>query len=142
MPRVERSIDVAAPVSCVQNVICDFERYPEFVPFMERAEVVGIDGEKRRVRFTLNLVARLSYTLELEPRDGSGLAWTLVEGPFVRNDGAWHLDALEGGGTCATYGVDVELKRFLPGFVERRLVEESLPAMLRAFRDRAEAAAR
>ena len=65
-----------------------------------------------------------------------------VEGPFVRNDGAWHLAAREGGGTRATYSVDVELKRFLPGFLERRLIEESLPAMLKAFRDRAEALAR
>ena len=142
MPRVERSIDVAAPVACVQSVILDFERYPEFVPFMERAEVITADGERCRVRFTLNLVARISYTLELEPRDGGGLAWTLVEGPFVRNDGAWHLAAREGGGTRATYSVDVELKRFLPGFLERRLIEESLPAMLKAFRDRAEALAR
>jgi ribosome-associated toxin RatA of RatAB toxin-antitoxin module len=139
MPRVERSIDVAAPVSRVQEVILDFERYPEFVPFMEHAEVIGIDGERRRVRFTLNLVARIRYTLELEPRDGAGLVWTLVEGPFVRNDGAWHLAELEDGGTRATYGLDVELKRFLPGFVERRLIEESLPALLEAFRDRAEA---
>ena len=138
MPRVERSIEVAAPLSRVLEVILDFERYPEFVPFMERAEVLSVDGERRRVRFTLNLVARISYTLDLMPRNGSGLEWTLVDGPFVRNDGSWHLEDLNQGRTRATYTADVELKGFLPGFVERRLVAESLPATLRAFRDRAQ----
>ncbi|HEY5679097.1 MAG TPA: SRPBCC family protein [Pseudomonadales bacterium] len=138
MPRVERSIEIAAPVSRVQQVIVDFERYPEFVPFMERAELLGIEGERRRVRFTLNLVARISYTLDLVPGTDSGLTWTLVDGPFVRNNGSWRLKATNDDGTLATYTADVELKGFLPGFLERRLVAESLPATLRAFRDRAE----
>jgi ribosome-associated toxin RatA of RatAB toxin-antitoxin module len=138
MPRVERSIEMAAPVSRVQQVIVDFERYPEFVPFMERAELLSIEGERRRVRFTLNLVARISYILDLVPGTDSGLTWTLVDGPFVRNNGSWRLEGLNDGGTLATYAADVELKGFLPGFLERRLVAESLPATLRAFRDRAE----
>jgi ribosome-associated toxin RatA of RatAB toxin-antitoxin module len=138
MPRVERSIEIAAPVSRVQQIIVDFERYPEFVPFMERAELLGIEGERRRVRFTLNLVARISYTLDLVPGTDSGLTWTLVDGPFVRNNGSWRLKATNDDGTLATYTADVELKGFLPGFLERRLVAESLPATLRAFRDRAE----
>ncbi len=141
MPRVQRSIEVAAPVSRVQQVILDFERYPEFVPFMERAEVLSIEGERRRVRFTLNLVARISYTLDLVPGADVGLEWTLVDGPFVRNDGSWRLEGTSDGGTLATYTADVELKGFLPGFVERRLVAESLPATLHAFRDRAQSSA-
>ena len=72
------------------------------------------------------------------PGTDSGLTWTLVDGPFVRNNGSWRLKATNDDGTLATYTADVELKGFLPGFLERRLVAESLPATLRAFRDRAE----
>ena len=139
MPRVERSIDIKASPAQVLNVITDFEHYPKFVPNMQGAEILEIAGPRQRVRFTLNLIKRIRYTLDLTTIDDTGLDWTLVDGPFKHNDGQWRLDDLGDGTTRASYSIDAELKGFLPRVIEKQLVAQSLPATLGAFRDEAEA---
>jgi len=136
--RAERTIEIRAPTARVLEVITDFERYPGFVPFMERTEVLAASDGQWRVRFTLNLIRRIRYVLDLTRTDESGLTWTLVDGPFRRNDGGWRLEPLGVDRTRATYCIDVSISGWLPAAVERRLVAESLPATLDAFRAEAE----
>lgn len=138
MAGAERTIDIRAPSARVLEVITDFARYPEFVPFMEKTEVLAASDGRWRVRFTLNLIRRVRYVLDLTRIDDSGLTWTLVDGPFRRNDGGWRLEALGSDRTRATYFIDVSISGWLPAMVERRLVAESLPATLDAFRTEAE----
>ena len=138
MTRIERSIEIAAPVSVVQEVIWDFASYPEFVPHMERAQILQTNEDEKRVRFTVNILRRLSYTLDLRSTSGKGLVWSLVEGPFQRNEGGWTLQPLGPDRTRATYHIDVSLNAFTPRFIEDRLITQSLPENLKAFRDEAQ----
>ncbi|MCP4867549.1 MAG: SRPBCC family protein [Proteobacteria bacterium] len=131
-------------IDCTQSdfysVITDYEKYPEFLPDMEEVRVVSRDGHAVDAHFTLNLVKELKYVLRLvETEAQNGLEWTLVEGPFKRNNGTWTLTDAEGGKTHASYSIEVSVDVFLPGTLVNRLVGQTLPATLKAFKERAEA---
>lgn len=121
------------------SVITDYEKYPEFLEDMSEVRVVSRDGDTVDVHFTLNLVKELKYVLRLvESPTRDGLDWTLVEGPFKRNSGTWTLTDAEGGKTHAGYTIEVSVGVFLPGTLVNRLVGQTLPATLKAFKERAE----
>jgi ribosome-associated toxin RatA of RatAB toxin-antitoxin module len=141
MTRLEHSIDIDAPIAVVQAVITDFASYPRFVPHVESTEILHTDPAdplRQQVRFTINLLKRIRYTLDLRSNRDGGLEWSLVEGPFARNDGGWRLQALTAERTRATYSIDLKLTAMLPRFIETRLVAQSLPETLQAFREEAE----
>ncbi len=138
MTKIERSIEIAAPVHVVQEVIWGFASYPEFVPHMEQTQILRASEDEQRVRFTVNILKRLSYILDLKSTGGRGLVWSLVEGPFQRNEGGWALQPLGPNRTRATYHIDVSLTAFTPRFIEDRLIAKSLPESLKAFRDEAQ----
>jgi ribosome-associated toxin RatA of RatAB toxin-antitoxin module len=119
-------------------VIVDYEKYPEFLPEMERAEVVARDGDAVDVEFSLHLIKRLTYTLRLVGEPKVAVSWSLVDGMFQKNDGGWVLEALADGRTRATYRVDVAVGVFVPGAITKRLIGSTLPTTLAAFKARAE----
>jgi coenzyme Q-binding protein COQ10 len=138
MPGAQQSIHVAVDPETFFGVITDYEAYPEVLPDMEFAEIVARDGGVTTARFTINLIKRVSYTLRLVERPHEGLSWSLVEGPFKVNSGSWSLERLDDGSTLAHYAVEVKVGVFVPGSITNRLVGKTLPALLEAFKQRAE----
>ena len=106
----------------------------------ERAEILSINGNTVEVRFTLNLIKRVQYTLKLTGTPNTALDWTLVESSIMKsNIGGWKLKDLGDGRTEATYSVDVvPSTRLIPRRVISMLTEQSLPATLGAFKKRIE----
>jgi ribosome-associated toxin RatA of RatAB toxin-antitoxin module len=122
------------------SVVTDYESYPLFLSDMEEVRVVGRQGHAVDVSFTLNLVKQLRYVLRLiEAPETYGLNWSLVEGPFKLNSGSWSLTEAAGGRTHASYSIEVTVDVFLPGTLVNRLVGQTMPATLNAFKERAEA---
>lgn len=135
-----RSIEVDVPPARLMAVITDFARYPEFLPEMERATILRREPGRWVVAFTLRVIRRIEYTLQLDQRDELHLDWSLVEGAFKANTGGWTLEPLdEGRRTRASYRIDLDVGMFIPGSVKKTLIESNLPATLQAFKARAEA---
>lgn len=146
MAQARREIDIAVSPSRLMSVICDFEAYPLFLPWMRRAEVVshergpGPDQESWEVRFQLELIRPLVYTLRLERQGAERLSWSLVEGVLRTNDGAWTLSPLDGGlRTRATYEIDLQVGSFVPGNILEGLRQRELGELLERVRAEAEA---
>ncbi len=137
MSEAERSIEVDAPLETVFGVITDYEAYPEFLPELHSVTVLEREPGRARVRFVLHVVKTVRYTLELTESAPFSVRWTLVEGDLRQNAGSWTLER-HGAGTRASYSVRVEVGVFVPGAIVSRLVGETLPATLQAFRVRAE----
>ena len=139
MAGARQTVDIDVSPEAFFEVIRDYENYPLFLSDMERVRVVSRDGPVADVEFTLNVIKRITYTLRLtdEPPD-KGLRWTLVKGIFKTNSGGWTLTERPGGGTRATYDVEVSVGGFVPKAIVNRLVGKTLPATLRAFKERAE----
>lgn len=139
MPAASRSIDVDVPPAALMAVITDFARYPRFLADMEEATVLRAEGGAWDVRFAVRIVRRIEYTLRLVRHDDTRLTWSLVEGAFKANNGAWDLAPLDGGArTRATYTLDIDLGMFVPGSMLKTLLEHNLPATLEAFKREAE----
>jgi ribosome-associated toxin RatA of RatAB toxin-antitoxin module len=133
------TVDISVPPERVYALITDFERYPGFVPNQSNATVLSSGDDRWRVRFELTVARKLNYVLDLTGVPNESLTWTLVEGDMMRtNEGGWKLEALEDGGTRASYWIEVALKGFVPRSVSRLMVERTLPANMQAFKLEAE----
>lgn len=151
MSRARREIEIAAPPSAVWEVICDFAAYPTFLPWLRQVEILrherpgpGQPAEAWEVRFQLELIRPLQYTLRLERAPSADeavqtLRWSLVEGAFRTNDGAWIVAPLQDGArTLATYEIDLQPGSWVPTHVLRSLEGRDLPALLARFQVEAE----
>ena len=141
MAAAEQSIVIDVPRDAFMAVIADYARYPEFLRDMKETTIVRREAHVADVAFTLHLVKRIEYTLRLVEDPPHGLTWTQVDGAFKRNEGGWILEDLDGARTHATYRIDVAVGVFVPGSIVNRLVGQTLPDTLRAFKLRAEALA-
>jgi coenzyme Q-binding protein COQ10 len=139
MPRVEHSVVIEAPIAEVYSIITDYERYPEFLPDMKEVRIIDRHDGVALVRFELELVMRLSYTLRLVEDPPGKVGWTLEEAKMMEeNIGGWTL-VEDGPRTRATYALDVKLKGLIPRSVSNRLMGTTLPQTLDRFKRRAEA---
>lgn len=140
MALVTRTVEIDVPPARVMTVLCDYAAYPRFLPDMEEATVLRAEESRWTVRFAVRIIRRLEYTLLLTREGDRRLAWSLVEGVFRANSGAWELEPLDGGTrTRATYALDLDIGMFVPGSVRKTLLEQNLPDTLAAFKARAEA---
>tara|TARA_Y100001968_G_scaffold325344_1_gene366408 strand:- start:348 stop:818 length:471 start_codon:yes stop_codon:yes gene_type:complete len=137
----QQSIEVGVSAERFFEVVTDYERYPEFLSDVESADVVSRGDGAAEVRFSLNLVKRLYYTLRLEEESPRRVVWSLADGPFKRNDGSWLIEELGPDRVRATYSIDVAVGVFVPGAIVNRLVGKTLPTTLENFRVRAESLA-
>lgn len=139
MPKVEREIVIDAPMDTVFDVITDYERYPEFLPETQDVQLVSRDNSGAVVRFELDLVMRVAYTLRLVEQRPERVSWTLEEAKVMaENNGGWRLEAAGEGRTKATYGLEVKLRGLIPKSVSTRLMGTTLPQTLERFKARAE----
>jgi ribosome-associated toxin RatA of RatAB toxin-antitoxin module len=148
MAATSLEVRIAAPIARVWDVIVDYARYPEFVPGVVACRVVAEAAGVRQVEYEADLgIRRTRYTLahtEARPRR---VAWTLVRGDLLsRSDGAWDLRE-DAGGTIARYTAEIQVERppLVPRFVVDKVVEEltrvQVPAIVHAFKGRAEGTA-
>jgi ribosome-associated toxin RatA of RatAB toxin-antitoxin module len=126
----------------VWAVLTDFERWPEFMPLVNKTEVARREGANK-------LWVAQSYSVmwypmhhptvyELDPDDGV-LRWHLdLDQPhdIASSEGSWQLVAVEDGrATVVRYQSHISAGRAVPAFLERRLRERSLVQMMSALRD-------
>jgi ribosome-associated toxin RatA of RatAB toxin-antitoxin module len=139
MAKTERSVVIRASPEKVFEVISDFEKYPEFLPEVKKVKIESAQGDVKEVTYTIVTPSKLiSYTLRHTPKPPHELSWTMVRGEVMKgNDGAWVLKPVAEG-TEATYKIDLRLGALVPSMVERKLAEQSLPALLANFKKRIE----
>ena len=140
MATAGHEIEVDVSPAAFMAVLVDFAQYPNFLPWMKSAEVLRREGsDVWEVRFGIEVIRHLDYTLRLERADHVSLRWSLVEGVFRTNDGTWTLAPIdEGRRTRARYEIDLQVGSFVPGNVLRSLVGRDLPDLLSRFRAEAE----
>ena len=140
MPRAQHTIVIDAPIAHVFAIITDYERYPEFLPDMKEVRVLSRQDGVVVVRFDLELIMRVSYTLRLQEDPPAKISWTLEQAKMIaENVGGWDLTSLGESSTRATYALEVKLRGLIPKSVSTRLLGTTLPETLERFRDRCHA---
>ena len=138
--QVSRSIDVKVPTDILMAVLCDFERYPEFVSNVLNAKLQERFDNRWRVWFEVILFRRnLQYALDLSKSDEFHLTWKLVQGDWMsKNTGSWSLTPIDERTTRAVYSIQVTIEGILPHAVSSLLIDASVPRLLRDFKRHAE----
>ena len=143
MARESRIIEIQASPEIVFRVVKDVQAYPKFLGHLGMTDCT-IDQDQGRTCIVTNhlkkLGASFSFTLKYEIDEAAKkLTWSLVKAPFMsKNDGSWELKDLGNGRTRATYTVEVKFGFLVPQAIVSVLVSSDLPALLEAFKKRAE----
>lgn len=121
------------------EVITDYEAYPDFVEGLESIEVTKKEGKNTWAEYVVSMFGKkVRYTLKHTESPKKGLKWTMTEGEFFKsNDGGWDLEAEGDDQVKATYTVEVGFPLLVPKSIVNGLTSTQLPAMMKAFEERA-----
>jgi uncharacterized membrane protein len=143
------TIEIAAPVERVFEVLLDLDAYPGWARDLKGVTVDARDdqGRSREVTFRAAAMGRsTSYTLRYSYEDEPHrMSWELVRGDITRRiEGSYLLEPVPGNPdrTNVTYDLVVDLIVPLPGFVKRRAEAKIIHNALRELRAHVEPANR
>jgi ribosome-associated toxin RatA of RatAB toxin-antitoxin module len=131
---------IARSPAQVWAVLTDFERWPAFMPLVEKTQVARRDGSRMWVaqQFSVMFVSMGHTTIyELDAGDGR-LTWQLDEAvphDIASSQGSWQLvPVADGHETLVRYVAQMRAGRAVPEFVEGWLRERSLEKLLTSLR--------
>jgi ribosome-associated toxin RatA of RatAB toxin-antitoxin module len=109
MKTVHKSVLIWYSAEEMFALVTDVARYPEFLPWCDRAEIVSRDehGMKAEIGIAFGGI-RQTFTTRNEHVPGREVRMKLVNGPFSRLDGQWKFIPL-GGGDQRACKVELEL---------------------------------
>lgn len=93
MPKIQRSILVNYTAEQMYNLVNDFERYSEFLPWCSQATKRSVSDKQVEgtIHFSHGMIQKSFTTLNsLEPNQS--IYMQLVEGPFKHFQGAWRFN--------------------------------------------------
>ena len=121
-------------------VLKDYESYSDFMDGVSKVTVESRDGNTVKAKYDLNVIKTFSYVLSLEESD-NGVSWSFDNGDiFSINNGSWELKDNGDGTTEVTYNIEVEIKVKMmgTGMITKKLVNTSLPSMMKSVEKRAQ----
>jgi ribosome-associated toxin RatA of RatAB toxin-antitoxin module len=109
MKTVHKSVLIWYSADEMFALVTDVARYPEFLPWCDRAAVVSQDehGMKAEIGISFGGI-RQTFTTRNDHVPGREVRMKLVNGPFSRLDGQWKFIPL-GGGEQRACKVELEL---------------------------------
>jgi ribosome-associated toxin RatA of RatAB toxin-antitoxin module len=140
MAQASRTETYDVPASKFYQTIIDYKGYAGTIPGVESIEVLKESPDGATVKFNINLIKKISYTLNLTNKKDQEVSWTLVTGDYMKtNNGRWTLKDLGNGKTEVTYSLEIEVKGFIPGLsmIEKGLVQTNLPITMQSFAKKA-----
>lgn len=141
MASAEKIVVMDASVEQIFNVLKDYESYPEFMDGVTSVDILSRDGGKVQAEYSLNVIKKFSYTLNLVEEAPNKLSWSFDNGDIFKiNNGSWTLKDLGDGTTEVTYAIEVEIKIKMmgSGMITKKLVQTSLPSMMKEVEKRAQ----
>jgi ribosome-associated toxin RatA of RatAB toxin-antitoxin module len=121
-------------------VLKDYESYSDFMDGVSKVTIESRDGNTVKAKYDLNVIKTFSYVLSLEESD-NGVSWSFDNGDiFSINNGSWELKDNGDGTTEVTYNIEVEIKVKMmgTGMITKKLVNTSLPSMMKSVEKRAQ----
>ena len=118
MAIVRKSVIVPHSCEAMFDLVDDFERYPEFLPWCREAEVLERTGESELARLHIDYRGlRTRIATRNSKERPTRLALELVEGPFDHFGGEWTFNALGETGCKVQLALDYTLGSTLQGLL-------------------------
>ncbi len=141
MASAERVEIMEASVENIYKVLTDYDNYSDFMDGVSSVEVIERNGSSVLAKYDINMIKKFSYTLKLEEIENKSVTWSFDEGDiFSTNSGGWDLKDLGDGTTEVKYHVEVDIKVKMmgTGMIIKKLVNTSLPALMKSVEQRAQ----
>jgi hypothetical protein len=127
----------ASPEACLDALLA-FATYPDWQSAVKKADVVEA-GAAPVVAFAIDAKLKtVRYVLRYHPEPPSRLWWELVEGDVRSISGSYDLEDLGDGTTRATYSLEIDPGRFLPGPLKKVLTDGVMRTSVRELKARVE----
>ncbi|MEO6496063.1 MAG: SRPBCC family protein [Solirubrobacteraceae bacterium] len=127
----------ASPEACL-DALLDFDSYPDWQSAVKSAEVLE-HGSDPVVEFRVDAkIKTIRYVLRYHPEPPSRLWWEYVDGDVRSVAGEYELSDLGDGTTRATYRLEVDPGRFVPGPVKKALTDGVMRTSVRELKARIE----
>ena len=118
------------------SIITDYEKYPEFLPEVNKCEVVDTESDRQLVEFEISIIKNFTYRLWMEKTPSTELSWSFDSGELFKSSiGKWILSSVDAG-TRVSYSVEAQFKIFVPGPMAKALIKVNLPSMMQAYHKR------
>jgi ribosome-associated toxin RatA of RatAB toxin-antitoxin module len=138
----ERSAVVRATPQACFDAITDYESFPDWQSAVRSVEVRTRDdlGRGVDVEFVIDVrVRRVRYVLRYAYDEPQRISWDYVEGDLRSIAGDYRFEDLGDGTTRATYRVELDPGRFVPGPVKKLLTDLTMQRSVDELKERAEA---
>ncbi len=146
MAETRAEIEIHASPGIVYNTLWDVARYPAFLTDVIDAHVTaGATAQLQRVHQHVRIVRAVHLSFEMDGDPTSFIQWRLTDGAeyLAVHEGSWVVEPRLDGRTCGVvYRVRFEFVAAVPEAVIRRLVDFTVPTMLRQVKAQAEFMAR
>ncbi|PND37285.1 ubiquinone-binding protein [Paucibacter aquatile] len=111
MKHVRKSVLLWYSPREMYDLVVGVERYPEFLPWCERAEVLEQQGDAMTARLSLSYAGvRHAFTTRNTHETDRSVGMTLVDGPFSSLDGVWHFHPLQKPGSDSPEAVACKIE--------------------------------
>ena len=136
MAEVTKTATFDCSVEDFYKVVADYAQYPEFLTEVKTCRVVKTQGNRKKVEFGVNIIKTFTYSLWMVESPYEEIRWEFGGGDmFKSNTGYWRFE--EDAGKCrAVYHLDCTLRLFMPGPIEKTLVQVNLPSMISSYHKR------
>lgn len=136
--RAEHSEVIAATPEACLAALLDFDSYPEWQSAVKDADVIE-PGSDPVVEFRVDAKLKtIRYVLRYHPEPPARLWWEYVEGDVRSVAGEYALEDLGDGTTRATYRLEIDPGRFVPGPVKKALTDGVMRTSVRELKARVE----
>lgn len=136
--QAEHAEVIAGTREAILAALLDFSTYAEWQGAVKRATVLE-DGSDPVVEFEIDAKVRsVRYVLRYHPEPPGRLWWEYVEGDVRSVAGEYELADLGDGTTRATYRLDIDPGRFVPGPIRKALTEVVMRGSVRDLKQRVE----
>ena len=139
MPLIDQAEVVPYTPEEMYALVHDFESYPQFLPWCERAWVVSREGDALRAGLAVRKGAvHYSFTTDNLGQPPLSIEVRLAEGPFRRLKGMWRF-APSALGTRVSLNLEFEFEDRLVGAALAPLFRLMTSSLVASFRSRAAA---
>jgi ribosome-associated toxin RatA of RatAB toxin-antitoxin module len=147
MPTIESAISIAAPPDRVYAIARDVERFPDFMPEVQRITVLEASGDgTRQVVAWVGLIPAFRLTVKWTEEDlwddaARTCRFTQLKGDFTEYGGLWRFEP-EGEGcrfeSTVTYELEIPTIGPLIRGVVRKIMTDNVNRLQAAIKKRAE----
>jgi ribosome-associated toxin RatA of RatAB toxin-antitoxin module len=145
MREVKRNALVPYTPAQMFALVEDFERYPEFLPWVSGAQLLSRDGAELVGRLDMEwLGIKEHFTTRNRLQAPEQMDMHLVDGPFKQLEGTWRFTAIRDAsgiahGTRIDLSIQFEFKNTVLAMLLGKVFEASCGSLVDAFTKRAKA---